>query len=451
MFFNPNIYPLPPSSISFPLTPPLSSFSLSPQTLLLFFFSAFMSAFLLFKLLCPSPFSSACLIVSSNAYISFFKRFHSSSIRPSIHLFCSSNQLPPFFPLILYFLLWWLCLPLEVKPVWWSFKGGMFVLSYTSILPSVRPTHGLLFPRSFLDCSHTRKGITPLLSRLFLLTTSLFLHLSSFHLLLSSFHLPPPLIFPHLSRSFRFFRSAVIFLFSFPHPIFLPVFLLFFHPHLSPVLPSSYLLFFPLSIHLPHSSSPYCLPFLLLLCFSSFTSVSSCPHPSLLRFLSSPSSSPATFLSFHPLITSCPIVSFLSLFSSSPHQLLFLSFLAFSSICLFFFSFPHNVLLPLLSFSQLLLLLLLLIPSTSSPLFRSSSSFPPIFLSVFFSPNFFPPLVSLSSPSPFLLPPSLPQSVRYCLKSGAAVWWLKRWQIDTFTHDRTPADDRTRGERGSNE
>lgn len=44
----------------------------------------------------------------------------------------------------------------------------------------------------------------------------------------------------------------------------------------------------------------------------------------------------------------------------------------------------------------------------------------------------------------------LSRSVRYCLKSWAAVWWLKRWQIDTFTHDRTLAD-RAQGERGRDE
>lgn len=71
-------------------------------------------------------------------------------------------------------------------------------------------------------------------------------------------------------------------------------------------------------------------------------------------------------------------------------------------------------------------------------------------------PSLLPPyFLSISSPLPPIIysPPSpspLSRSVRYCLKSWAAVWWLKRWQIDTFTHDRTLAD-RAQGERGSDE
>lgn len=66
-------------------------------------------------------------------------------------------------------------------------------------------------------------------------------------------------------------------------------------------------------------------------------------------------------------------------------------------------------------------------------------------------PSFYPfPPLLLPSFIPLRCRPSLSRSVRYCLKSWAAVWWLKRWQIDTFTHDRTPVD-RAQGERGSDE
>lgn len=88
--------------------------------------------------------------------------------------------------------------------------------------------------------------------------------------------------------------------------------------------------------------------------------------------------------------------------------------------------------------------------SSSSPHFL-----PPYTRMYCLSFPFLPPLLlSISSPVPPLHCPTSPlfsRSVRYCLKSWAAVWWLKRWQIDTFTHDRTPAEDRTRAERGREE
>lgn len=86
------------------------------------------------------------------------------------------------------------------------------------------------------------------------------------------------------------------------------------------------------------------------------------------------------------------------------------------------------------------------------------------FPNFFFPPKLWPLTLPTSmrpprpSPPPYIFhlplllpPPSSPsssplESVRYCLKSEAAVWWLKCWQIDTFTHDRTPADDRTASE-----
>lgn len=70
---------------------------------------------------------------------------------------------------------------------------------------------------------------------------------------------------------------------------------------------------------------------------------------------------------------------------------------------------------------------------------------------LYFLPSFYPfPPLFLPSFIPLRRRPPLSRSVRYCLKSWAAVWWLKRWQIDTFTHDRTLAD-RAQGKRGSDE
>lgn len=130
------------------------------------------------------------------------------------------------------------------------------------------------------------------------------------------------------------------------------------------------------------------------------------------------------------LVCHSPFFFFFPLLLPSVEQLLLLAYLnivwirnyfsifnSFFSLLSAFSTFLHSHILPFLSF------------------FPSFYPFPPLFL-----PSFIP----------LCCRPPLSRSVRYCLKSWAAVWWLKRWQIDTFTHDRTLAD-RAQGERGRDE
>ena len=236
------------------------------------------------------------------------------------------------------------------------------------------------------------------------------------HAPLYSFVLPSSFSFlfliPSSSLFFFFFSSSF-----FSHPSFLLSFILstfqspstFLFSSLPPCSHPSLLLFFHFCV-IMSSSFPFEVSIFPLLLSCHFFVL-----PSSHRFLSNHGHGSPFFLFFSLLFL------FLLIFPLSPpflffSSLIFIPLLSGFFFHVFFFSFPQNVLPPLLSFSQLLLLLLPLITSSSSSWLFHSSSFPPIFLSVFFSPNFFPPLVSLSSPSPFLLlPPSLPPSVRQIL------------------------------------
>ncbi len=136
---------------------------------------------------------SFCLFCFHQTSCLFLKHFHfPSSFHPSLLLFKTT---PSILSLILHFLLWWLCLPSEVKPVWWCFKGDMFVFSssFLLLLPClVSPTC------LFLDFVIQKKGI------LFLpwFPSFTFLSLSSSLLYLS--------IFPPLSPS-SLWSSSIIF------------------------------------------------------------------------------------------------------------------------------------------------------------------------------------------------------------------------------------------------
>lgn len=242
--------------------------------------------------------------------------------------------------------------------------------------------------------------------------TSQWISLLSCYFLLTSFHSPlslSPSPFPFPSP------SSFIFLFTYPHPIFFTHVLITLLFYFSSSFSSFFLdtTSFPLaSFFSPPSHFFLCLDTFLLLFYPSFLS--------FLLFLKLPHVPTSLFHLFSCPAQNTPLLivpCFYSALSLHP---------TFSFSVLYFWSFP-----PLHLLSSVVSCFLLILS--------------------FFSHNFLSSLVPLSSPPAPPHPPSLPQSVRYCLKSGAAVWWLKRWQIDTFTHDRTLANDRTRGERSRDE
>lgn len=245
----------------------------------------------------------------------------------SIHRFCSSDlQTPSFLFLSLHFLLWWLCLPSQVKPTWWSFKRDMFVFSSLPIqvneslfcpatsfsppfillcplpppflsplpplsssslpilIPSSSPTSSSLY--SFIFLPPSQAILLPLSLPFFFKDTTSFPLASSFS--------PPSHFFlcldTFLPPSFHFFFSLSFHMSSPPYSVSFPIQLRTFLFSLFPVFIQLYLFILPF-LFLFFTFDPFLLSIsFLLLSHASFLS----SHFSLII------SSPPWFLFHHP-------------------------------------------------------------------------------------------------------------------------------------------------------